>query len=152
MSVIEAEVTLSLASPRSDDDYRATLGRVNQESSRLREIVEDLLWLARVDSEPLQPAEEPVDVAAIAAACCDRFLVVAQRNEIALSVRDDGKTRPWIKAPPEWIDRLTAVLVDNACRYAGPGGTVRIGVTVSGSRVSLMVDDSGPGIAARDCS
>jgi signal transduction histidine kinase len=152
LSVIEAEVTLSLASPRSDDDYRATLGRVNQESLRLREIVEDLLWLARFDSEPLPPAEEPVDVAAIAAACCDRFLAVAQRNEIALSVRDDGKTRPWIKAPPEWIDRLTAVLVDNACRYAGPGGTVRIGVTVSGSRVSLMVDDSGPGIAPQDRS
>ena len=152
LSVIEAEVTLSLASPRSDNEYRATLGRVNQESLRLREIVEDLLWLARFDSEPLPPAEEPVDVAAIATACCDRFLAVALRNEIALSVRDDGKTRPWIKAPPEWIDRLTAVLVDNACRYAGSGGSVRIGVTVSGSRVSLMVDDSGPGIAPEDRS
>ena len=152
LSVIEAEVTLSLASPRSDDEYRATLGRVNQESLRLREIVEDLLWLARFDSEPLPPAEEPVDVAAIATACGDRFLAVAQRNEIALLVRDEGKARPWIKAPPEWIDRLTAVLVDNACRYAGSGGTVRIGVTVSGSRVSLMVDDSGPGIAPEDRS
>ena len=152
LSVIEAEVTLSLAGPRSEDDYRATLGRVCQESLRLRDIVEDLLWLARFDSEPLPPADEPVDVAAIAAACGDRFLAVAQHNEIALLVRDEGKTRPWINAPPEWIDRLTAVLVDNACRYAGPGGTVRIGVTVSGSRVSLMVDDSGPGIAPEDRS
>ena len=150
LSVIEAEVTLSLAGPRSEEDYRATLGRVCQESLRLRDIVEDLLWLARFDSEPLPPADEPVDVAAIAAACGDRFLAVAQHNEMALLVRDEGKTRPWINAPPEWIDRLTAVLVDNACRYAGPGGTVRIGVTVSGSRVSLMVDDSGPGIAPED--
>jgi signal transduction histidine kinase len=152
LSVIEAEVTLSLTGPRSDDDYRATLHRVSRESLRLREIVEDLLWLARFDSEPLPPADEPVDVAAIAAACGDRFLAVAQRNEIALLVRDEGKTRPWINAPPEWIDRLTAVLVDNACRYARRGGTVRIGVTVSGSRVSLMVDDSGPGIAPEDRS
>ena len=152
LSVIEAEVTLSLTGPRSDNDYRATLGRVSQESLRLRDIVEDLLWLARFDSEPPPPADEPVDVAAIAAACADRFLAVAHRKEITLLVRDEGKTRPWIKAPPEWIDRLTAVLVDNACRYAGPGGTVRIGVTVSGSRVSLVVDDSGPGIAPEDRS
>jgi signal transduction histidine kinase len=152
LSVIEAEVTLSLTGPRSDDDYRATLGRVGQESMRLREIVEDLLWLARFDSEPLPPAEEPVDVAAIAAACGDRFLVVAQGNGIALSVRDQGQARPWINAPPEWIDRLTAVLVDNACRYAGRGGAVRIGVTGSASRVSLSVDDSGPGIAPEDRS
>ena len=152
LSVIEAEVTLSLTGPRSDDDYRATLHRVSRESLRLREIVEDLLWLARFDSEPLPPADEPVDVAAIAATCGDRFLAVAQRSEIALLVREDGETRPWINAPPEWIDRLTGVLVDNACRYAGPGGTVRIGVSVSGSRVALMVDDSGPGIAPEDRS
>ena len=91
LSVIEAEVTLSLTGPRSGDDYRATLERVSRESLRLRDIVEDLLWLARFDSEPPPPADEPVDVAAIAAACADRFLAVAQRSEIALLVRDDGE-------------------------------------------------------------
>ena len=52
-----------------------------------------------------------------------------------------------ISAPPEWIDRLAGVLVDNACRYAGPDGTVRIEVRAHGSRVSLTVEDSGPGIS-----
>jgi Histidine kinase-, DNA gyrase B-, and HSP90-like ATPase len=52
--------------------------------------------------------------------------------------------------PPEWIDRLTGVLVDNACRYAGPGGRVRLSVAARGSRVSLTVEDSGPGIPAAD--
>lgn len=91
-----------------------------------------------------------MDVAAIAAACADRFSAVAQRDGIALSVGEDGQNPPWINAPPEWIDRLAAVLVDNACRYAGPGGTVRIAVTVDGNRVSLTVDDSGPGIAPEE--
>jgi two-component system sensor histidine kinase CiaH len=150
LSVIEAEVTLSLNSPRSGADYRATLGRVSQESRRLRDIVEDLLWLARFDSEPSPPGDEPVDVVAIASACADRFSAVAQRSKIALSVRDEGRGHPWINAPLEWIDRLTAVLVDNACRYAGMGGTVRIVVTVAGNRVSLIVDDSGPGIAPEE--
>jgi signal transduction histidine kinase len=44
------------------------------------------------------------------------------------------------------------VLVDNACRYAGPGGKVRIRVLAEGSRVSLVVEDSGPGIPAADRS
>jgi signal transduction histidine kinase len=150
LSVIEAEVTLALHGPRSGDDYRGTLGRIGQESVRLRDIVEDLLWLARFDSEPPPPSDEPVDVAAIAAACANRFSAVAQRGGIALLAGDEGQARPWVNAPPEWIDRLTAVLVDNACRYAGPGGTVRIAVTVSGNRVSLVVDDSGPGIAPEE--
>jgi signal transduction histidine kinase len=93
-----------------------------------------------------------VDVAAITATCADRFSAVAQREGIALVVGDAGDARPWINAPPEWIDRLTSVLVDNACRYAGPGGTVLIEVGVSGNRVRLMVDDSGPGIAPEERS
>jgi len=51
-----------------------------------------------------------------------------------------------IDAPPEWIDQLAGVLMDNACRYAGPDGVVRIGVQAHGSRISLTVEDSGPGI------
>lgn len=39
------------------------------------------------------------------------------------------------------------MLLDNACRYAGPGGTVDLAVTGQGGRVVLTVDDSGPGIA-----
>ncbi len=40
--------------------------------------------------------------------------------------------------------------MDNACRYAGPGGQVRIGVQAHGNRVSLTVEDSGPGIPAEE--
>jgi hypothetical protein len=36
---------------------------------------------------------------------------------------------------------------ERGCRYAGQDGVVRIGVRVYGSRISLTVEDSGPGIA-----
>ena len=67
-----------------------------------------------------------------------------------ISVTVSPSPAAWISAPPEWIDRLTGVLVDNACRYAGPGGSVRLSVATRGSRVSLTVEDSGPGIPAAD--
>ncbi len=146
LSVIEAEVTLSLKTRRTEEDYRSTLTNIGQESLRLRRIVEDLLWLARFDSEPPPPSNEPVDVAAALAACADRFAAVARRGGISLILLDESASPPWINAPPEWIDRLVAVLVDNACRYAGRSGIVRLVVRVNGNRVSLRVEDSGPGI------
>jgi two-component system, OmpR family, sensor histidine kinase CiaH len=152
LSVIEAEVSLALQSERSADEYRDTLERVGQESLRLRSIVEDLLWLSRFDAEPPPPGAEPVDVLAIANACADRFGAVAHRRDIELTVCHKGTGRPRINAAPEWIDRVVVVLVDNACRYAGQGGQVLIVVTGDADRVSLAVEDSGPGIAAKERS
>jgi signal transduction histidine kinase len=51
-----------------------------------------------------------------------------------------------VAAPPEWLDRLLGVLIDNACKYAPEGGTVAIAVGADNARVRLTVDDSGPGI------
>jgi signal transduction histidine kinase len=146
LSVIEAEVTLALSGTRNVAEYRDTLRRVSWEALRLRDIVDDLLWLSRFDSEPPPPGDEPVDVGAIATACADRFDAVATGRGTSLSVRQLGEGQPWVNAPPEWIDRLTAVLVDNACRYAGTNGVVQITVRAQGNRVSLAVEDNGPGI------
>ncbi|MHB1584669.1 MAG: histidine kinase dimerization/phospho-acceptor domain-containing protein, partial [Acidimicrobiales bacterium] len=52
LSVIEAEVELALSGPQDADEYVGVLRRVAGEGRRLRRIVDDLLWLARVDREP----------------------------------------------------------------------------------------------------
>ena len=102
-----------------------------------------MLWLARFDSEPPRLDEGPVDLATTARACADRFRSVGPAVTAAVT------TGPaLINAPPEWIDRLAGVLLDNACRYAGPDGRVRMGVAQTGHRVTLTVEDSGPGIPA----
>jgi signal transduction histidine kinase len=150
LSVISAEIGIALSAPRAAADYQAALVRIEGESHRLRRIVEDLLWLARFDSQPPPPGAEPLDLGTIAGQCADRFQAVAHSQSLDISVTEPPEQAAWISAPPEWIDRLTGVLVDNACRYAGPGGRVRLGVATRGNRVSLTVEDSGPGIPAAE--
>jgi signal transduction histidine kinase len=141
LSVIRAEADVALSSPREAAEYRDALTRIRGESQRLRQLVEDMLWLARFDSRPPPPSDEPVDLVTLAQACADRFRAVGP------AITADTGTEPaLISAPPEWIDRLVGVLMDNACRYAGPDGQVKISVHAHGSRVSLAVEDSGPGI------
>ncbi len=149
LSVIRAEADVALSAPRSATEYRDALGRIQGESQRLRQLVDDMLWLARFDSRPPPPGSEPVDLAILAQACADRFRAVGPA--VSAETPDGPVMSPaLISAPPEWIDRLAGVLVDNACRYAGPDGKVRIQVRAQGSRVSLTVEDSGPGIGEAD--
>jgi signal transduction histidine kinase len=149
LSVIEAEVDLALSRRRSAEAYEAVLTRVAGEGRRLRRIIDDLLWLARADNQDdVAPMNKTSDIAVVAAACTDRFRALAERRDVSLSFTqvDDGPFL--VQAPPDWVDRLTGVLVDNACKYAGPGGRVEVQVqAAAGNRVGLQVDDTGPGIS-----
>ena len=61
LSVIRAEADVALSAPREAHEYRDSLRRIQGESRRLRQLVEDMLWLARFDSKPPPPGNEPVD-------------------------------------------------------------------------------------------
>ena len=145
LAVIEAHTSLALSQDRDAAWYRSAFGRIDRESKRMRRMLEDLLWLARFDASKRPVDVEPVDLAVMAAQAVDRFGAIAETRHltIGLSTPRDGAV---IAAPPEWLDRLLGVLLDNACKYAPDGGHVDVSVAVDGSRVALTVDDSGPGI------
>ncbi len=147
ISVIEAEVDLALDRPRDPAAYREVLQRVARESTRLRKIVEDLLWLARADNEPTRPdGTDITDVADVVECCVQRFTAIAATHEVQLSLQRVGGGPYTVHGRPELIDRLAGVLIDNACKFAGDDGRVEVSVRNWGNRVDLRVDDSGPGI------
>ena len=101
ISVIEAEVELALSRNRASEEYREVLERIGGEGHRLRNIVDDLLWLARIDDERTAPAEgEEADLAAVATASVDALPVrrLGQGREPATGHRGGppgaGDSRP----------------------------------------------------------
>ena len=144
LSVIEAHTTLALAQDRPVEWYRDAFGKVSVETTRIRHMVDDLLWLARFDAARPGPASEPLDLSLLARAATDRFQSVAEALGISLTAHiTDGVT---IKGPADWIDRLLGVLLDNACKYTPPQGQVRVTVAADGHHATLAVEDSGRGI------
>ena len=145
LAVIEAQTSLALTSPRDATWSRGAFERIDGESKRMRRMLEDLLWLARFDASKRPVDVEPVDLGVMAAQAVDRFGPVAETRGLTIDVHAPPEGAV-IAAPPEWLDRLLGVLLDNACKYAPDGGRVDVTVAVDGSRVALTVDDSGPGI------
>ena len=147
LSVIEAETTLALGRDREAEWYQAAFRRVDGESKRMRRLLDDLLWLARFDATRGAPHAEPVDLGVLAGATVDRFRSVAEARRQTLQIAAPGSGTV-ISAPPEWLDRLLGVLLDNACKYSPTDGTIRVSVAREANRLRLTVDDSGPGIPA----
>jgi signal transduction histidine kinase len=149
LAVIEAHTSLALAQDRPAAWYRTAFLRVDGESKRMRRLLDDLLWLARFDAAKAPPSAEPVDLGVLAAQTVDRFAAVAETRGLRLRL-EGGNAGLVVGAPPEWLDHLLGVLLDNACKYSPEGGTVIVSVAPVGGRVSLIVDDAGPGIPEAD--
>jgi two-component system sensor histidine kinase CiaH len=145
LSVIEANASLALAAERDEAWYRRAFERVQDESRRMRRLVEELLWLARFDAMQRPPAHEPVDLGVLVDQAADRFAAPAEARSLSLQVRHDA-SGVTLSAPPEWLDQLVGVLLDNACKYCPVGGSIVVSVANADRRARLTVDDSGPGI------
>src|SRR5438309_7893353 len=145
LAVIQAQTSLALSQPRDGEWYQRAFTRVNQESQRMRHLVDELLWLARFEAMPRSGRAEPVDVGVMAQQAVDRFTAVAEARHQRLTVRVSGDSHV-IAASPEWLDHLVGVLLDNACKYTPEQGAIEVRVAAEGNRIKLAVDDSGPEI------
>ena len=142
LTVMQAEASLALSG--NDRDLRPALKRVSGEIGRMRRIVEDLLWLARFDSEPRSPQAQLIDLGTAVRTAEERFGTVAATGSLALTVEAPDRTL-LVSMPVEWLDRLIGVLVDNACRHAHT--EVRVEARAAdGGRAELSVSDDGEGI------
>lgn len=152
LTLIEGEASLALGRERSLAEYRKSLERVHAESKRTRRLIDDLMWLARSDSDAVAPEFVLLDMVKLTKAAARRFEAVATRKDLDLSVAAPDPQPAMVKAPEEWMERLLGVLLDNACRYTPAGGAVRISARTTSDLTSLTVEDSGPGIPGSEAA
>ena len=117
--------------------------------------VEQIVELAEWQSELVQNWLETAAVgAAPTAVRTDALQVVNEATAAERLIWAGNLTLRW---PPEpvfiWVHpvvlrRMTANLLDNATRAAGPSGTVTVEITRWDGRMLLAVDDDGPGFGS----
>ncbi len=141
-SVYGAAVTLQQHS--LDEARRNTLlDIVSTESARLARLLDDILWVSRLDSGRAQPFITRVEPLPLATDVVD-----ATRTHLppGLSVElEHDVTPPAVAADPDKLRQVLVNLVENAVKYSGEG---RIEVRLHGrnGRVRFSVHDEGPGI------
>jgi len=123
-------------------DRVAILDDLEAESARMGLLVGDLLTLARADAgRPLR--QEPVPVAPL----LESLLRRARLPHPAHTLRDEGGPDVVVLGDPDALAQVLLILLDNACKFTLPEGTIAVTTAVMGDRAAIAVRDTGSGIA-----
>lgn len=141
---------LMLASSEMDsNDFRTGLESINREATRLSQIVNDFLDLAKIETGRLPMNKESVTLEGLMQEVIDLFYPQSFEKEITLSM--SVKTPiPHIRADGARLKQVLINLVDNAIKYNYQGGSVMVTLSGNAVRIQVSVQDTGKGIASDD--
>ena len=122
---------------------------INREASRLGDMVNDFLDLARLESGRARLAYEPVDVRKV---IDDAVAVIQpQSEERGLKLLlDVPSTLPPVMGDEKRIKQVMLNLASNAIKYNREGGQVRITASADEGAIQIAVEDNGQGIRPED--
>jgi len=122
-------------------DLPTIMRRIEEESGRMRILVEDLLLLARLDeTRPLDRV--PVDLAVLAADACSDAVGVAPDHPVTL----DAPEPVVVLGDEAHLRQAIGNLVSNAARHTPPGTQIDVAAAVDDGIAVVVVRDNGPGL------
>jgi PAS domain S-box-containing protein len=132
----------------ADDVRERLLAVVAEESTRLAEIIDDILLASHLDSGRLSARVESCDARTLT----EGVLEAAGTHlpESVSLVLDAPKRLPRVAADPGQLRQVLANVVDNAVKYSPEGGEVRVALEQRDRRMRIAVRDSGLGIPAKE--
>jgi signal transduction histidine kinase len=142
------EMSLDAAEGPLSPTREAHLRIVQRNAGRLTALVDQLLFLARADSHPLELDPQPVDLDGILNEAAETARPTASAKNIALLVETDAPQRALADRPQ--LLRIVDNLVTNAVKFTPDGGTVRLTARGEGTTAILEVTDTGAGIPAAE--
>lgn len=117
--------------------------------AQMRELVEQLLLLARSDSDQGQPVRlQPTELSDLAETAALMFEPVA--FEAGKLLVQEIQKDVVVAGDAARLKRLLDILLDNAVKYADPGGQIRLSLTTEGRRALLAVSDQGTPMAKEE--
>jgi signal transduction histidine kinase len=146
VGLIRTEVDTALSSPRSNDEYRESFANLQQETIHMTGLIENLLMLARADSGTEVLHFEIIDAGRLVRRVGEKWRTSMRQALLEFHI-ETCSAPALIRADLVSIQRLLDILLENACRYTPPGGSITLRAIADTEHVLLEVRDTGIGIS-----
>lgn len=149
LTVLRSGIERAITHPKAPPEVMEVLEEPLVEANRMRELVDSLLTLARVDEgrAPLHLVE--VDLREVLSEIAETAGILGEQARVEVAV--DVPAEPLVvRVDPGRIRQLLMNLLTNAIKYTPAGGRVWITSATPDGQVVLTVRDTGIGIAPGD--
>ena len=125
------------------EDVPRFAGLIRSESQAMRELIDDVLSLSRLD-ERAEGSRVPIDLEGLCRRSVQRLEAAA--SERGVSVRLLLRRDIEVLGDPAMIEQMVYNLVSNAIKYNREGGLVLLQLESDAGSALISVEDEGPGI------
>ena len=129
------------------DDEQFFIQEIRNNSEQLLKLINNILFLSRLDARMIEFKKEPVDFAAVFESCCQPVWVEHQQPDVSYSV-DTPYERLVLDIDLQNLRMAIGQLVMNAVQYT-TSGFVRACFDYNGEDLTITVQDTGRGIPAK---
>jgi len=126
--------------PKSNELLQVIL----EECTRMRQLTDNLLNLARGEMPAIAVQQKRLDLARLAADVTRRFAIQAREKHV--EIHEQIESVPEVIGDPVKLGWVISNLLGNALRYTPAGGTIKVATHGARQSTRLEVTDSGPGI------
>ncbi|MBI1883815.1 MAG: HAMP domain-containing protein [Chlamydiae bacterium] len=148
ITIMKGQLQLALNRLRSSREYKSVLYSNLEEVEKIRNIVDEVLTLARLDSQEFSAEMEEIDLNSLLNLVLEDIRVLAESKNVELSLQLRPKTI--LRGNETQLRRLFFNLLENAVKYNHPGGKITVRIKTQGQDVQVEVSDSGVGIPEED--
>jgi signal transduction histidine kinase len=112
-----------------------------QESQRLKKLIEDLFELSKLESNQNELHTEPFPIAELLQDIVAKYEVVCTQNKIQIAT-NLSENLPWVVADIKLIDRVLQNLFDNAVRYNIPNGRIDLNLQKQDNQLVIRLSNT----------
>lgn len=134
---------------KDEETRRKYYGIMLHETERLSRLITDMLQLSRLESGTEYMEKKVFELNELLEDVMENYMRTAEKKKIRLEL-DAAEEEAKVLSDPDRIEQMLVILLDNAMRYAGEDGTVRVSLRRGESGFEVSVWDSGCGIAPGD--
>jgi signal transduction histidine kinase len=148
LAIIDANAEAAM-NERIAPGARMWIERIEDESGRMRGLIDNLLFLARSeDAADIAVENLPVDLSSATEREIDRVEAVLFERGIEVEFQAPEGGEIFVNADPELVRQILLILLDNAMKYTNEGGRVVVQVGKNRRYGSVKISNTGDGIAA----